>query len=165
MADLVLSNGTVVTMNGRREVIKNGAVAIEGDRTTDVGKTDEIKEKYSVNREIDCEDELILPGFIDSHVHLGQALIRACADDMPLVPWLEERVLPLQGIAYEEGDGEFSAKLCALEMIKSRATTFVEALLHWKYTEEMTEAIVESGMLGAISKSLMNRPKLCRSQW
>ncbi|KXA97121.1 hypothetical protein AKJ39_03655 [candidate division MSBL1 archaeon SCGC-AAA259J03] len=126
MVDLALTNGTVVTMNDRREVIKNGAVTIEGNKISDVGKTDEIKEKHEIDRELDCRDKLILPGFVDSHVHLGQALIRACADDMPLVPWLNERVLPLQGIGYQEGDGKVSAKLCALEMIKSGTTTFIE---------------------------------------
>lgn len=156
--DIALTKGTVVTMNERREVIRDGAVAIEDNKIADVGKGDEIKDKYSIDREIDCEGKLVLPGFVDSHIHLGQALIRACADDLPLVPWLNERVLPLQGIGYEEGDGKLSAELCTLEMIKSGTTTFVEALLHWKYIDEMTEAVEESGMRGAVSKSLMNLP-------
>lgn len=158
MVDIALKNGTVVTMNERREVISDGAVAIEGNEIVDVGKTGEIEEEYMMDREIDCENKLIMPGFVDSHVHLGQALIRACADDMPLVPWLNERVLPLQGIGYQEGDGKLSAKLCTLEMIKSGTTAFVEALLHGKYIDEMTEAVEESGMRGAVSKSIMNLP-------
>lgn len=158
MTDIALTNATVITMNERREVIRDGAVAIGGNKIVDVGKTSEIKDKYSIDREIDCEDKFILPGFVDSHVHLGQALIRACADDMPLVSWLNERVLPLQGRGFEEGDGKLSAKLCTLEMIKSGTTTFVEALLHGKYIDEMTEAVEESGMRGVVSKSIMNVP-------
>lgn len=158
MVELALTHGTIVTMNENREVIRDGAVAIEGNRIVDVGKSEEIEDKYSIDKEIDCEDKLVLPGFIDSHVHLGQALIRACADDMPLVPWLNGRVLPLQGIGFEEGDGKLSAKLCALEMIKSGTTTFVEALLHGKYIDEMTEGIEASGIRGSISKSIMNVP-------
>ncbi|KXB00487.1 hypothetical protein AKJ48_01320 [candidate division MSBL1 archaeon SCGC-AAA261O19] len=158
MTDIALTNGTVITMNQRREVIYDGGVAIEGNKIAEVGKTSEIKEKTSIDREIDCQGRLILPGLIDTHVHLGQALIRACADDLPLVPWLNERVLPLQGIGYQEGDGKLSAQLCTLEMIKSGTTTFVEALLHWKYIDEMTQAVAESGMRGAVSKSLMNLP-------
>ena len=46
--------------------------------------------------EIDCKGKLVLPGLVDCHVHLAQALIRGCADDLSLVPWLRERVLPLQ---------------------------------------------------------------------
>ncbi len=158
MVEIVLTNGTVVTMNGNREVIKDGAVAITENKIVDVGKTERIEKEYSIDKEIDCKDKLIMPGLIDTHVHLGQALIRACADDLPLVPWLNERVLPLQGIGYQEGDGALSAKLCALEMIKSGTTTFVEALLHWKYIEEMIEAVKNSGIRGAVSKSLMNKP-------
>ncbi len=158
MVKIALTNGTVVTMNGEREVIRNGSVAINGNEIIDVGKTNRIKKDYSIDKELNCKNKIILPGLVDTHVHLGQALIRACADDLPLVPWLNERVLPLQGIGYEKGDGKLSAKLCALEMIKSGTTTFVEALLHWKYIEEMIEAVKESGMRGAVSKSLMNKP-------
>jgi cytosine/adenosine deaminase-related metal-dependent hydrolase len=158
MADITLTNATVVTMNERREIIRNGAVAIDGNKIVDVGKTDDVKREHSIDLEIDCRDKLVLPGLIDAHVHLGQALIRGCADDLPLIPWLNERVLPLQGVGYQEGDGELSAKLCALEMIKSGTTTFVESMLLGRYIEEMTRGVEASGIRGAVSKSLMNLP-------
>lgn len=158
MVDIALINGTVITMNPQRKVIYGGAVAVEGSKIRDVGKTSEIRDKFSIDREINCKGKLILPGLIDTHVHLGQALLRACADDLPLIKWLNDRVLPLQGIGYKEGDGKLSAQLCALEMIKSGTTTFIEALLHWKYIGEIIQGIVESGMRGAVSKSLMNVP-------
>lgn len=158
MADIALTNATVVTMNGRREIIRDGAVAIEGNKIVAVGKTDDVKKGHSIDREINCQGKLVLPGLIDAHVHLGQALIRGCADDLPLIPWMNERVLPLQGIGYQEGDGELSAKLCALEMIKSGTTTFVESMILWRYIEEMTRGVEASGIRGVVSKSVMNLP-------
>jgi len=158
MADLMLKNATIITMNQRREIIQDGAVVIEENRIVDVGKTKKIKSSHRVEREIDCRGKLVLPGLVDCHVHLAQALIRGCADDMALIPWLRQRVLPLQG-TYTEKEGELSAKLCCIEMIKSGTTTFVECLLHWRYGFDRIARVVEkTGIRGVLSKSLMNVP-------
>lgn len=156
MTDIVLTHGTVVTMNERREIIRDGAVAIDSNRISAVGKTAEVKASHRADIELDCSNKLILPGLIDCHVHLAQALIRGCADDLSLVPWLSERVLPLQG-SYSPREGELSAKLCCIEMIKSGTTTFVESLLHWKYGfNEIAKVVDATGIRGVLSKSMMN---------
>ncbi|MGC8816785.1 MAG: amidohydrolase [Candidatus Hadarchaeum sp.] len=158
MADLILKNATVVTMNRRREIIQDGAVVVEGNRIIEVGKTKKVKSLHRTDLEIDCSEKLVLPGLIDCHVHLAQALIRGCADDLALIPWLKERVLPLQG-TYTSKEGELSAKLCCLEMIKSGTTTFVESLLHWRYGfDEIAKVVEKIGIRGVLSKSLMNTP-------
>lgn len=156
MADIMLTNATIVTMNARREILRDGAVVIDGNRIVDVGKTSKVKAEYHADIELNYRGKLVLPGLIDCHVHLAQALIRGCADDLSLVPWLKERVLPLQG-TFSPSDGELSAKLCCIEMIKSGTTTFVESLLHWRYGfNEIARAIEAIGIRGALSKSLMN---------
>lgn len=156
MTDIALTHGTVVTMNERREIILDGTVAIDDNRISAVGKTNEIKESHRANIELDCSGKLVLPGLIDCHVHLAQALIRGCADDLSLVPWLSERVLPLQG-SYSPREGELSAKLCCIEMIKSGTTTFVESLLHWRYGfNEIARVVDTIGIRGVLSKSMMN---------
>jgi cytosine/adenosine deaminase-related metal-dependent hydrolase len=158
MANLILSNATILTMNRRREIIEDGAVAIEGNRIMAVGKTAEVKREYRADREIDCSHCLVLPGFVDCHVHLAQALLRGCADDLPLVRWLSERVHPLQG-AYTAREGELSAKLCCIEMIKSGTTCFVESSIHWRYgLDEIPRVIEQIGIRAALSKKLMNLP-------
>ncbi len=156
MVDIMLTHGTVVTMNGQREIIRDGAVVIDGNRISAVGKTPEVKAEHRADVEIDCSGKLVLPGLIDCHAHLAQALIRGCADDMPLIPWLCARVLPLQG-AYTAEEGKLSAQLCCLEMIKSGTTTLVESLLHSRYGFDGIAKVIESvGMRAALSKSLMN---------
>ncbi len=156
MKNIVLTHATVVTMNKRREILRDGAVAIEGNKIVDVGKTSEIKKRHKIDVEIKCENKLVLPGFVDCHVHLAQALIRGCADDLSLVSWLKERVHPLQG-SYTPKEGELSAKLCCIEMIKSGTTCFVESGMHWRYGFDEIAKVVESiGIRAALTKKLMN---------
>src|SRR3989304_4620858 len=129
MESILIEHGVVVTVDARRRVIRDGAVMVEGSHITDVGKTSELRRKYSPEHTIDASRKLVIPGLIDCHVHLAQALIRGCADDVSLLDWLEKYVWPLQG-NYDAEDGRGSAKLWILEMIKSGTTTFIESMIH-----------------------------------
>jgi len=156
LVDFLIEHGTVVTMDAQRRVIEDGAVAIEADRVAAVGKTEELRREYSAERVLDASRMVVLPGLIDCHVHLAQALIRGCADDVSLVEWLKERVWPLQG-HYTREDGKVSALLCMLEMIKSGTTCFVESMLHTRYGfDGIAEAVEKSGMRAVLSKTVMD---------
>jgi Cytosine deaminase and related metal-dependent hydrolases len=155
LENILLEHGTIITMDEKRRIImENGSVLIEGNRVAAVGK--ELKEK--AEKRIDCKNKLILPGLIDCHVHLAQALLRGSADDLALVPWLRGRVWPLQS-TYNSEIGRLSAQLCMIEMIKSGTTTFVECMLHTKYGfDEIAKEVESTGLRAVLSKTLMDMP-------
>ena len=124
---MLFTNATIITMNPTRDIITGGAIAIKDNRIAAVGKTSALLRQYSGDQVIDVKGKLIIPGLIDTHVHLAQALIRGCADDMALIQWLCERVWVLQG-NFTHDDGYVSARLCIAEMLKSGTTTFLEVL-------------------------------------
>src|ERR1041385_7211479 len=101
---MLFTHATIITMNAEREIITDGAIAIKGQRIAALGKTDELLAQYHDETVIDARDKVIIPGLIDTHVHVAQALIRGCADDMALIQWLCERVWVLQG-NFTEDDG------------------------------------------------------------
>lgn len=152
----LLGNGTVITVDQERRIITDGAVVTRGNEIIDLGKTREMREKYPDTEFIDASEHIIMPGFIDGHVHLAQAMIRGCADDLNLIDWLAKRVWKLQG-NYTEEDGKASAELCILEMLKSGTTTFAETLLATHYGfEGIIQTILKSGIRGALAKSIMD---------
>lgn len=158
MESILIEHGVVVTLDARRRVIRDGAVMIEGSRIIDVGKAEELHRKYAPEHTIDASRKLLIPGLIDCHVHLAQALIRGCADDVALIDWLGKYVWPLQG-NYDADDGRISAKLCMLEMIKSGTTSFIESMLHTRYGfDGIAKALEESGMRGCLAKTIMDTP-------
>lgn len=158
LTSVLISGGTIITMDEHRRVIKDGAVLVQDDRIAHVGKATEVTMTPNVELEIDAEGMLILPGLIDTHVHLAQALIRGCADDTSLVDWLQKFVWPLQG-NFDGEDGRVSAELCMLEMIKSGTTAFLESLLHSRYGfDGIAESLERSGMRGILSKTVMGLP-------
>jgi cytosine/adenosine deaminase-related metal-dependent hydrolase len=145
-------------MDPDRRVINDGAVLVENELITQVGKSTDIKPKNRVEFEIDAKGKAVLPGLIDTHVHLAQALIRGCADDTSLIDWLRKFVWPLQG-NFDSADGKVSAELCMLEMLKSGTTTFLESGLHWRYGfDGIAETLEQSGLRGILSKMVMDMP-------
>src|SRR5437588_9792876 len=138
---MLFTNATVITMNPTRDIITGGAVAVEGNRIVAVGKSDTLREEYHDDEVIDVQGRLILPGLIDTHVHVAQALIRGCADDMALIQWLCERVWVLQG-SFTEDDGYVSARLCIAEMLKSgTATLLIFMLAHRQPFKRHAQAV------------------------
>jgi len=158
VSSILITGGTLVTMDARRRVITDGGVLIEGSRITRIGKSSEVRHESRPECEIDAKGMMILPGLIDIHVHLAQAMLRGCADDTSLIEWLQKYVWPLQG-NYDARDGKASAELCILEMIKSGTTTFLESLLHTRYGFDGIASSVEvSGVRGILSKTVMGVP-------
>jgi 5-methylthioadenosine/S-adenosylhomocysteine deaminase len=77
---MLIKNGLVVTMDPKRRVIKNGAIIFEEDLITNVGKTKDLEKSYSGDT-IDAKGKMVLPGFVNTHNHLYQTIIRGLRDD------------------------------------------------------------------------------------
>ncbi len=152
---ILIKNGYVLTLNPNRKIFAKGSVYIENDRIVEVGKTEELKE-YSSDVLIDAKNMIVMPGLIDTHTHLAQALIRGCADDVSLVDWLKKYVWVLQG-NFTKDDGRISAELCMAEMIRTGTTSFVECMIHTRYGfDGIAQAVEQAGMRAALSKIIMD---------
>src|SRR5665648_127713 len=94
MADLIIKNGIIVTMDSDRKIISNGAIVIEKDRIIDVGTTEQIKEKYKAEKVIDASKHAILPGFISAHAHVADIFLRGISANRRLYDWLDNIKYP-----------------------------------------------------------------------
>ena len=158
MTSILVRGGTLVTVDSNRRVIEDGAVLVEDGLITQVGRSSQVKSESQAEFEIDARTMAVLPGLVDTHVHLAQALIRGCADDASLIDWLQKFVWPLQG-NFDSQDGKASAELCMLEMVKSGTTTFLESLLHSRYgLDGIAESVASCGMRGFLGKTVMSLP-------
>jgi cytosine/adenosine deaminase-related metal-dependent hydrolase len=83
MIDLLLTGGTVVTMDPDRRILRNGAVAVDGGRVVAVGQAEDLAREYQAQKTIDCRGKAVLPGLIDAHGHGGHSLIKTIGADTP----------------------------------------------------------------------------------
>ena len=137
MGKLLIKNGYIVSMNEKREVFNGGSILIEDDRIKAIGKIDE-KLLNSDVEIYDAQGKIILPGLVNTHVHLSQQLGRGIADDVVLLTWLRERIWPYES-SFDYEDSLISSIACCVEMIKSGTTTFLEA--GGQYVDAMVEAV------------------------
>ena len=123
---LVVTNGTVVSMDAERRVIANGAVAVDGGRILAVGGADEIKAAYAGRESLDAGGGIVLPGLINAHTHAAMVLFRGVADDLRLMDWLQRYIFPAEAKNVTAEFVKAGTRLAALEMIRSGTTSFVD---------------------------------------
>ncbi|MEM3506659.1 MAG: amidohydrolase [Candidatus Bathyarchaeia archaeon] len=74
--DIIIKDGIIITMNRERRILKNGAIAIEGNRIVDIGKTEDLEKKYKADKKIDAKGMIVMPGLICVHNHMFAYLLR-----------------------------------------------------------------------------------------
>jgi len=147
----LIENATIVTMNANRDIVR-GAILVEGQRILAVGRIP-AREKRGA-RKVDVKDRVVIPGLIQTHVHLCQTLFRNLADDLELLDWLRLRIWPFEA-AHTATSASVSARLGLAELIRCGTTTILDmATVH--HTDHIFEAIEESGMRAWCGKAMMD---------
>ena len=79
---VLITNATVLTLDDDDSIIDNGAVAIEGDRITAVGASDDIRRRFPEVESLDATGKAVMPGLINSHTHAVLLVLRGTVEDM-----------------------------------------------------------------------------------
>lgn len=149
MASKLIRNAVIMTMNGNDDIFE-GDLLIEGNKIARIGT--DIRDR--ADEVIEAGGKVLLPGFVQTHIHLCQTLFRGRADDMALIDWLRKRIWPLEA-AHDEESVYFSALLGLGELIKSGTTTILDMeTVH--HTDSAFQAIQASGIRALSGKVMMD---------
>jgi cytosine/adenosine deaminase-related metal-dependent hydrolase len=146
---LLIRGGTVLTMNDRWDVV-DGDVSIRDGRIAAIGP--DLAGPH--DRVVEARGGYILPGLIQTHIHLCQTLFRGYADDLALMDWLRTRVWPMEA-AHTPGSLRAAARLAATELLCS-GTTAVLTMETVHDTDAVFDAVAESGLRATIGKCMMD---------
>ena len=149
MASTLIRNATILTMNDRLDVV-DGAVAVVDGRISAVGE----EPARTWDTVVNAAGGYLLPGFIQTHVHLCQTLFRSLADDMPVLDWLRRRVWPLEA-AHSPRTLRAAARLAASELLLSGTTT-VLTMETVHDTDAVLDALAEAGLRATVGKCMMD---------
>ena len=136
-------------MNDRFDVV-DGDVSIRDGRIAAIAPT--IADAH--DRVIDARGGYVLPGLIQTHIHLCQTLFRGFADDLPLMDWLRTRVWPMEA-AHTPETLRAAARLASTELLATGTTT-VLTMETVHDTDAVFDAIAESGLRATIGKCMMD---------
>jgi 5-methylthioadenosine/S-adenosylhomocysteine deaminase len=154
-ADLLVTGGTVVTMDSSRTIIDDGAIAIAGDAIVAVGPRAEIETKYAASQTIAASNHLILPGFINGHTHVPMTLFRGIHDDVTLNDWLYKYIFPAEAKNVTEEFVRWGTRLAAAEQIRSGVTTFADM---YYFEDAVAEETKAAGMRGVLGETFIDFP-------
>src|SRR6185503_14804962 len=140
-------------MNDARDVVR-GDLWIDGNRIVSVGAAPPGARATETVDTIDAAGGIVLPGFIQTHIHLCQTLFRGTADDRPLLAWLRQRIWPLEA-AHTPPTLAAAARLAAAELMLGGTTT-VLTMETVHDTDAVFEALVPTGLRAVVGKCLMD---------
>jgi 5-methylthioadenosine/S-adenosylhomocysteine deaminase len=146
---LLIKGATVITLDSQNSVFE-GDVLIEEGRIAAVGNA-----PAGAVETIEAKGRFLLPGFIQTHIHLCQTLFRGAADDLALIDWLKKRIWPLEA-AHTAESLYASARLAIAELIRG-GTTCALTMETVHHTEAALIAVEESGFRATVGKCMMDR--------
>ena len=153
--DLIVNHGAVVTMDGSRRIVDDGAIAIKGDAIAAVDTTANIARAWQADKVIDAHGGLIMPGLINAHTHLSMSLFRGLADDLALDDWLNKYIFPAEHRFVTRDFVTWATRLSALEMIEGGTTTVADM---YYYEDDVAEALKVAGMRGILGETIIGFP-------
>ncbi len=152
---LLVTGGTVVTMDAAGTIVPDGAVAIDGAAIVAVGTAADLEARYQARDRIDARGQVIMPGLINTHTHAPMVLFRGLADDMALMDWLTQYIFPAEKATVSREFVRVGTRLAALEMIESGTTTYADM---YYFEEEIAAATKAAGVRGVLGQTIIRFP-------
>ena len=153
--DLIVTGGTIVTMNGMRAIYDDGMLAVKGDTIVATGPRSELEAKYLASQTIAARGKLVLPGFINGHTHVPMTLFRGLHDDVTLNDWLYKYIFPAEKNNVNEEFVRWGTRLAAAEQIRGGVTTFADM---YYFEDAIAEETKAAGMRGVLGETFIDFP-------
>lgn len=147
----LLIRAMVLPMTGPDQFYPDGEIAIEGERIVSVGERGSAPPGFVPDRILDLPDDVVMPGLINTHTHAAMTLLRSYADDLPLMPWLNEKVWPFEDKLTDE-DIYWGTALALCEMIRSGTTTMLDM---YASMDQVAEAVLHAGTRAVLSRGMI----------
>lgn len=154
-----LYNARILTMEKDKPIFF-GEIWVKNEKIAYIADEEELHKEWrktdipriSWEIEIDCQGNLLMPGFKNAHTHSGMTFLRSYADDLPLGDWLTKKVFPMEAKLSGEDIYELT-RLAVLEYVTSGITSIFDMYLD---TRSIAEACLDTGMRCAMVSGLNN---------
>ncbi|MDY6983033.1 MAG: amidohydrolase family protein, partial [Pseudomonadota bacterium] len=142
-ADAILHPRWILPMSGNTAVLTGHSIALQGNRIVAIEPSDAIAARFSAPREYRLDTHAVMPGLINAHCHAPMNLLRGYADDLPLQPWLEQRIWPAEMRVMSERYVSDGARLAIAEMLLGGTTCFTDMYF---FPDQVAQAVTDTGI-------------------
>jgi len=154
--DLLLTGGTVITMDDERRVFESGAVAVTGERIVAVGDASELVAAFRSQRTVDCRGAAVIPGFVSAHDHLFQNAGRGLGEGLDFREWLSDFMFPL-ALNVTKQEAVAFVTMTVVEEARGGTTAVLDhhyAGTDLETTLAVADAVERVGLRGAIGRGM-----------
>jgi len=155
IVDLMIETRWLVPVNPSNQVLEHHAVVVHQGVIVDVLSIESAKEKYTGTKTVILNEHLLIPGLINLHTHVGMTLMRGLADDIPLMPWLQNHIWPAEQQIVSEKFVRDSALFGCAEMLAGGVTCFNDMYF---YPQATAEAVLQAGMRAQLGLVVLEFP-------
>ena len=153
--NIIIHNGTVLTMNPNFDIIENGVLCIKNDKLVKIESRESDSALPKGETIIDAQGGIILPGLVNTHTHLPMALFRGLADDLPLSVWLNEHMFPAESKFITPESVKIGALLSCAEMLLSGTTACCDGYF---YEDHVATAVNDAGIRAILGQGVIDFP-------
>ncbi|WP_341269678.1 amidohydrolase [Morganella morganii] len=151
-ADLMITDGTVLTMNPDNTVFEHGTVVVSDGKIVAVGGP-ELTAKYQAKKVLDVKGDIVMPGLINTHTHGSMTVFRSLGDDVP--DRLHRYIFPLENKLVSRDMVRTGANLANIEMIKGGVTTYADM---YYFEDEVAKTVDKAGLRAVLGETIINFP-------
>ena len=155
---MIIVPKNIVTVDGKDRILKNHFVEIENGRIISIKKNDEKYFSKNKKRVLRFENLTLIPGFVQTHIHLCQTMFRGLADNLELLDWLQLKIFPFEN-AHNKNSLLTSVRLGINELLLSGTTTLLD-MGTLRHQEVIFEELQNSGMSAIAGKCLIDENDL-----
>lgn len=148
--DTLYTADYVITQNDGRDIIRHGAVAVDGNSILCVGHADMLEILYPDARKVELGNSVILPGLVNAHTHISMSLLRGYSDDKSLMDWLTRDIFPREAKLTPELV-ELGARFSLAEMLRTGTTAFYDMYM---LEDSVFHAADELGLRAVLGESV-----------
>ncbi len=153
--DLLINSRWIIPVVPENRVFEHCALAIDKQKIVGIYPQAEAKTKFDPVSVVDLADHILMPGLVNAHGHAAMSLLRGYADDLPLQPWLEEHIWPVEARVLSAEFVADGTNLAMAEMIKTGTTCFADMYF---FADAVAEQVQRSGMRSQIGFTVFDFP-------
>ena len=153
--DLLINSRWIIPVVPENRVFENCALAIDQQKIVGIYPQAEAQSKFDPLSVVDLADHILMPGLVNAHGHAAMSLLRGYADDLPLQPWLEEHIWPVEARVLSAEFVADGTNLAMAEMIKTGTTCFADMYF---FADTVAEQVQRSGMRSQVGFTVFDFP-------
>ena len=143
IVDLIIEARWLLPVIPHNTLLERQAVVIKHGMIIDICAITTAHERYQTSETVQLNDHVLMPGLINLHTHAAMCLMRGLADDLPLMPWLQDHIWPAEAQLVSPAFVRDGTLLSCAEMLAGGVTTFNDMYF---YPQSAAEASIQAGM-------------------